>query len=59
MLLAPSRSDLCESLLITILLGITLGEPDGKIPTMKAYNNIRALGDSIRDAVKRQQTSVS
>ena len=33
MFLAPSRSDLGESLLITTLLGIPLGEPDGKIPT--------------------------
>ena len=30
---APSRSDLGESLLITTLLGIPLGEPDGKTPT--------------------------
>jgi len=31
--LAPSRSDLGESLLITTLLGIPLGEPNGKTPT--------------------------
>ena len=33
MFLAPSHSDLGESLLITTLLGIPLGEPDGKTPT--------------------------
>ena len=33
MFLAPSCSDLGESLLITTLLGIPLGEPDGKTPT--------------------------
>ena len=33
MFLAPSRYDLGESLLITTLLGIPLGEPDGKTPT--------------------------
>ena len=32
MFLASSRSDLSESLLITTLLGIPLGEPDGKTP---------------------------
>jgi len=31
--LAPSRSDLGESLLITTLLGIPLGKPDSKTPT--------------------------
>jgi len=30
--LAPSRSDLGESLLITTLLGIPFGESDGKTP---------------------------
>ena len=33
MFLSPSRFDLGESLLITTLLGIPLGEPDGKTPT--------------------------
>ena len=33
MLLAPSHSDLGESLLRTTLLEISLGEPDGKTPT--------------------------
>ena len=33
MLLAPSLSDLGESLLITTLLGIPPGETDGKTPT--------------------------
>ena len=33
MFLAPSHSDLGESLLITTLLGIPLGEPEGKTPT--------------------------
>ena len=33
MFLAPSCSDLGESLLKTTLLGIPLGEPDGKTPT--------------------------
>src|SRR6185436_9006477 len=37
MFLAPSRSDLGESLLITTLLGIPLGEPDGKTPTAGAH----------------------
>ena len=36
MFLAPSRSDVGESLRITTLLGITLGEPDGKTPTAGA-----------------------
>ena len=36
MSLAPSRSDLGESLLITTLLGIPLEEPDGKTPTAGA-----------------------
>ena len=36
MFLAPSRSDLGESQLITTLLGIPLGEPDGKTPTLCA-----------------------
>ena len=36
MFLAPSCSDLGESLLITTLLGIPLGEPDGKTPTATA-----------------------
>jgi hypothetical protein len=35
--LAPSHSDLGESLLITTLLGIPLGEPDGKTPTAGAH----------------------
>ena len=33
MFLAPSRSDLGESLLKTTLLEIPLGNPDGKTPT--------------------------
>jgi len=33
--LAPSRYDLGESLLITTLLGIPLGEPDGKTPAIR------------------------
>ena len=33
MFFAPSCFDLGESLLITTLLGIPLGEPDGKTPT--------------------------
>ena len=37
MFLAPSHSDLGESLLITTLLGIPLGEPDGKIPIVGAH----------------------
>ena len=32
MFLAPSRSNLGESLLITTFLRIPLGEPDGKTP---------------------------
>jgi len=35
--LAPSHSDLSESLLITTLLGIPLREPDGKTPTPRCY----------------------
>ena len=31
--LAPSRSGLGESLLITTILGVPLGESDGKTPT--------------------------
>ena len=38
MFLAPSRSDLSESLLITTLLGIFLREPDGKTPTAGAHH---------------------
>ena len=37
MFLAPSRSDLGESLLKTTLLGIPLGELDGKTPTAGAH----------------------
>ena len=37
MFLAPSRSNLGESLLITTLLGIPLGEPDGKTMTAGAH----------------------
>ena len=37
MFLAPLRSDLGESLLITTLLGIPLGEPNRKIPTAGAH----------------------
>jgi hypothetical protein len=36
MFLAPSRSDLGESLPTTTLLGVSLGEPDGKTPTLIA-----------------------
>ena len=35
MFLAPSCFDLGESLLITTLLGIPLGEADGKTPTIR------------------------
>ena len=37
MFLAPSRYNLGESLLITTLLGIPLGEPDGKTPTAGSH----------------------
>ena len=37
MFLAPSHSDLGDSLLITTLLGIPLGEPGGKTPTAGAH----------------------
>ena len=42
MFLATSRSDLGESLLITTLLEISLGEPDGKTPTASAHRGALA-----------------
>ena len=48
MFLAPSRSDLVESLLITTLLGISLGEPDSKTPTaLEAPFVLSAAGSSL------------
>ena len=42
MFLAASRSDLGESILITTLLGIPLGEPDGQTPTAGAHHGASA-----------------
>ena len=42
MYLAPSRSDFGKSLLIIILFGIPLGEPDGKTPTAGAHRGALA-----------------
>ena len=42
MFLASSHSDLGKSLLITTLLGIPFGEPDGKTPTAGAHRGALA-----------------
>ena len=53
MFLAPSRSDLGESLLITTLLGIPLGEPDGKTPIAGAH-----VGPLAKDRQKNPMASL-
>ena len=52
MFLVPSLSDLGESLLITTLLGIPLGEPDCKTPTDGAH-----LGPLANDRQKNSMAS--
>ena len=57
MFLAPSRSDLGESLLITTLLGIPLEEPDGKTPTGTSKGIMDRRRQGIMDGRRRRSGS--
>ena len=56
MFLAPSRSDPGESLLITTLLGIPLGEPDGKTPTAGTHRGASCqwMSEELDGSFRRQ-----